>query len=122
MRLLSLGGRRLRLGLGLGRWLGLALLLRGGPGIGGRRLRLRRAAPVRCGGLLVALAAVVGDVEPVPLEEQPRARGEPALRLRAALGALRHGLVGHPLELLEIGPALGTTVLVRRHLSRYSPA
>src|SRR5690606_27932550 len=82
-----------------------------------RRLwrRARALSLVGLRRLLVAVVPVVGDVEAGPLEEQPRARGEPALGLRAAVRALRHRLFGHSLELLEVGAAGRAAILVSGH-------
>src|SRR5690606_13508197 len=87
-------------------------------GLGAAGLRVGRGARAVLGSrsLLVAIAAVIGDVEARPLEEQTGSRGKQASRLLAAGRALREGVVGHALELLELVLTGRTPVLVRWHL------
>src|SRR5262245_23230204 len=66
---------------------------RAGGRLAGRALLLRR--------LLVALAPVVGDVEPRALEQEAGAAGGHALRFGPALGAPLHRLVRDRVEELE---------------------
>ena len=69
---------------------------------------------VRRGGLLVLVAPGVGDVEAFTLKDETGSSRKKALGHLAAFRALRGGVVGHPLEPLELVP-LGAPVFVRRH-------
>src|SRR5690606_4781382 len=89
---------------------------RAGPGSAARARTTLGAARLLRGGLPVALAAVVGDVEALPLEQEAGAAGEDPGGVRTAHGALGDRRVAHALEPLEL-VSLGTPVLVRRHRS-----
>ena len=75
------------------------------------------------GGCLVALAAVIGDVEAGALEDEPRAHAELPLHLALAPGFLAsfvlgtggQGVILHRLKNLKILLTLGTFVLVGGH-------
>src|ERR1700691_5666753 len=105
-RFLRGGGGRLRAALrGAARGLGIR-----------RGLRVARRLGFALGGPRLALFPVVGDVEPAPLEDQPRAATHQPLQGRpAAFRAFLQGLVPHGLELLEMVAALWAFVLVGGH-------
>src|SRR5688572_20692671 len=111
---LSFGG-----GLGLGFGLGLR---RRGVGVGRRGLGFAvarsalGAALLGIGGLVVRVGAVVGDVEPLALEDQPRPGAQQPLHLLlVAIGALLDRRRGDRLKLLKRMAAGFALVLVSGH-------
>jgi len=118
----GLGVVAFRLRLRFGGWLGFRA-----PGSASRfgvaRFGVTAARRLLLGALLVVFAAVVGDVEPAPFENESRAAANhladlaaPARLLRAELWrAAGQGLVRHRLELLKLVATLLARVLVSRH-------
>ena len=104
---LELDGLGRGLGVGLGRFVGLR----------SRRASTRRWLLGLGLARPLAVLAVVRDVEAAALEDQPGAAGDLARGRLAAHRTLGAGLLGDPLELLELMP-LGALILVGRH--RYS--
>src|SRR5205814_1189207 len=85
----------------------------GGLGLAGGRLALARLLLLRL--LLVVLAAVVGDVEPRPAEDETPAAGRHLARARAADRALLNARVVDAVEHLELVP-LAAAVFVGWHV------
>src|ERR1019366_5713932 len=102
-------GRRGRLALGLGFGLALRLALRFAVGIG---FRLR--FPIRAGGRLLAVAAVIGDVPAGSLELQRRKRNQP-FQFPAAGIVDRQDRIREFLSDLEGFTTLVTSIIVKWH-------